>query len=374
MLPARPAVPLALRAPPGAAERVGNDRLTIEVRPPFRMDLTVWALRRRPHNTVDAWDGTTYTRTLVSGGVALQVAVRREQDRGARLVVEVRPRGRRPNEAAIEEARGVVERMLGVHVDLSGFYELAAADDRLAALALRFRGMRPPRFPSVFEALVNAVACQQLSLDVGIHLLDRLAAAYGPRVALDDAGAGFPAAERLAAAAPEDLRRLGFSSAKAATLVELSQRVATGALELESLVEVDDAEATAALVALPGIGRWSAEYVLLRGLGRLEVLPGDDVGARNSLRRCFGLPSSAGYDEVAAMAERWRPYGGLVYFHLLLDGLARSGLLGEALDTPGLRVEGGRTGEPGAAPAGASEQTSRSGQTGRSGQAGREVA
>ena len=360
---------------------MGIERFTIEVRPPFRLDLTVWALRRRPHNTIDAWDGTTYTRTLVSGGAALQVAVRQEQGRGARLVVEVRRRGRRPPEAAVEETRRVVERMLGVGVDLSGFYELAAADDRLAALALRFRGMRPPRFPSVFEALVNAVACQQLSLDVGIHLLDRLTAAYGPRVALGDAGAGFPAAERLAAAAPEDLRRLGFSSAKAATLVELSQRVATGALELESLTEIDDSEATAALVALPGIGRWSAQYVLLRGLGRLEVLPGDDVGVRNSLRRRFDLPSSAGYDEVAAMAERWRPYGGLVYFHLLLDGLARSGRLGEDLVTPGLRVEGGRRREPGAAAAGADGRaSSRAGVDGRAsrragadGRASREV-
>ena len=240
---------------------MGIDRFTIEVRPPFRLDLTVWALRRRPHNTIDAWDGTSYTRTLVSGGVALQVAVRQEQGRGARLVVEVRRRGRRPPEAAVEDTRRALERMLGVHVDLSGFYELAAADDRLAALALRFRGMRPPRFPSVFEALVNAVACQQRSLDVGIHLLDRLAAAYGPRVALDDAEAGFPVAEHLA--------------------------------------------------------------------------EGDDVGARNSLRRRFDLPSSAGYDEVAAMAERWRPYGGLVYFHLLLDGLARSGRLGEAAGVGG---------------------------------------
>jgi len=60
------------------------------------------------------------------------------------------------------------------------------------------------------------------------------------------------------------------------------------------------------------------------------VLPGDDVGARNNLRRRFGLAEDAGYDAVASLSRRWQPYAGLVYFHLLLDALAARGYLGEA--------------------------------------------
>lgn len=322
---------------------MGTARFTIEVRPPFRLDLTVWALRRRPHNTIDAWDGTTYTRTLVAEGTPLLVAVRQQTDGGprrVRLAVELRRRGEAPSEAGRAEVRRTLEQMLGLGIDLVGFYELAAADDRLAGLAKRFRGVRPPRFASVFEALVNAVACQQLSLTVGIHLLDRLAAVYGPEVALRGARPGFPTAERLAAAEPSHLRRLGFSLTKARTLVGLARRVAAGTLDLDALAQADDEAATAALVALPGIGRWSAEYVLLRGLGRLGVLPGDDVGARNNLRRRFELPASAGYDEVVALAEGWWPYGGLVYFHLLLDALAVAGHLEAAAPAPAPSAEG----------------------------------
>ena len=306
---------------------MGIARFTIEVCPPFRLDLTVWALRRRPHNTIDAWDGTTYTRTLVADASPVLVAVRQEggEPEGVRLGVEVRRRGEAPSEAGIGEVRRTLERMLGLGVDLAGFYELAAADERLAGLAGRFRGVRPPRFASLFEALVNAVACQQLSLTVGIHLLDRLATVYGPEVGLRGAMPGFPAAERLAADEPSHLRRLGFSVAKARTLIGLARGVVSGTLDLDALARADDDHAAAVLVALPGIGRWSAEYVLLRGLGRLGVLPGDDVGARNNLRRRFELPASAGYDEVAALAKGWWPYGGLVYFHLLLDALARGG-------------------------------------------------
>ena len=315
---------------------MGIARFTIEVCPPFRLDLTVWALRRRPHNTIDVWDGTTYTRTLVADASPVLVAVRQEggQPEGARLGVEVRRRGEAPSGAGVVEVRRTLERMLGLGVDLAGFYELAAADERLAGLAGRFRGVRPPRFASVFEALVNAVACQQLSLTVGIHLLDRLAAVYGPEVALRGATPGFPSAQGLAAAEPSHLRRLGFSVAKARTLTGLARGVASGTLDLDALAQADDEHATAALVALPGIGRWSAEYVLLRGLGRLGVLPGDDVGARNNLRRHFELPAPAGYDEVATLTKSWWPYGGLVYFHLLLDALARGGHLAAAAADP----------------------------------------
>ncbi len=308
---------------------MGIARFTIEVRSPFRLDLTVWALRRRSHNTIDAWDGTTYTRTLVADASPVLVALRQGSGESevVRLGVEVRRRGEVPSETAVAEVRRSLCRMLGLGVDLAGFYELAAADERLAGLAEHFKGVRPPRFASVFEALVNAVACQQISLTAGIHLLDRLATVYGPEVRLRGAMPGFPTAERLSAAEPFHLRRLGFSLAKARTIIGLSRDVCSGSLDLDALAQTDDERAFSVLVSLPGIGRWSAEYVLLRGLGRLGVLPGDDVGARNNLRRRFELPASAGYGEVAALAKDWWPYGGMVYFHLLLDGLAQGGHL-----------------------------------------------
>ena len=85
-------------------------------------------------------------------------------------------------------ARSTLDRLLGLSVDLSSFATMAATDPLLAPLAGRMRGLRPPRFASVFEALVNGVACQQLSLAVGIHLLNRLAADYGRPVSDDRAG------------------------------------------------------------------------------------------------------------------------------------------------------------------------------------------
>jgi DNA-3-methyladenine glycosylase II len=220
-----------------------------------------------------------------------------------------------------------LDRLLGLSIDLSAFAEMAAGDSLLGPLAVRMRGLKPPRFPTVFEALVNAVACQQLSLAVGIQLLNRLTDRHGRAWEDADGPRAFPDPERLAGLRPDDLRHHGFSLTKARSIIEAARAIVDGDLDLERLGQLDDAEVIERLTRLHGIGRWSAEYVLLRGLGRLHIFPGDDVGAHNKLRRLFQIEARLDYDAVGQLVGRWDPYAGLVYFHLLLDSLATAGLV-----------------------------------------------
>jgi len=131
----------------------------------------------------------------------------------------------------------------------------------------------------------------------------------------------------LAGADPENLRRLGFSRSKGRTLVDLAQGIAQGRLDLKKLDTLDDEQAVKYLEALRGIGRWSAEYVLLRGLGRWRIFPGDDVGARKRLQAWLELPEPLDYQETGRLLARWQPFGGLIYFHLLLSHLVEEGYL-----------------------------------------------
>jgi DNA-3-methyladenine glycosylase II len=259
----------------------------------------------------------------VDGGpVALSVS----QDDGVEAPsLSVAIAGRRIDRRAELAARLALDRLLGLRADISGFAAMAAQDPLLGPLANSMRGLRPPRFPTVFEALVNGVACQQLSLAVGIHLLNRLTADRGQPTAEDPRGPrSFPGPEQLASVQPNELRRHGFSSAKARTIVETARAIVTGSLDLEALQGLDDQESIGRLMSLRGIGRWTAEYVLLRGLGRLHVFPGDDVGAHNKLRRFLDIEGRLDYDDVARLVARWQPYAGMVYFHLLLDSLAEA--------------------------------------------------
>jgi DNA-3-methyladenine glycosylase II len=175
-------------------------------------------------------------------------------------------------------------------------------------------------------AAPNGIACQQLTLTLGILLLDRLASLCGPALDKDGQCAhAFPRPEDLANCDSRTLRRLGFSLHKAQAIVESARAICDGQLNLEALADVSDDAAVAFLRELRGVGRWTAEYVLLRGQGRWHVFPGDDVGARNSLVRWLGLSASPDYEEVHRRLARWSGYGGLLYFHLLLNRLAQSG-------------------------------------------------
>jgi DNA-3-methyladenine glycosylase II len=301
---------------------------------PFRLDLTAWALRRRAHNTIDRWDGRVYRRALSLDGEAVALSVIQDGPLDApRLAMTLS--GGQIDRRAATIARETLDGLLGLTVDLSAFATMAAGDPLLDRLSRRLRGLKPPRFPTVFEALVNGIACQQLSLDVGIHLLNRLTTARGRPVPEDADGLrAFPGPRDLASAAPAELNGMGFSSAKARTIVETAEAVVHGDLDLESLGGLDDRTVVERLTSLRGVGRWTAEYVMLRGLGRLHVFPGDDVGARNKLGRFLDIDSPLDYEGIARLLARWNPFAGVLYFHLLLDSLCEAGLVSTASVAP----------------------------------------
>ena len=307
-----------------------SSRLIVRPVAPFRLDLTVWALRRRGRNAIDRWDGTTYRRVVVIGGRPTELAVRQAGSLAEpRLIVTTVPPPR--TSSGRRRVRSIVDCLLGPRIDLAEWYRLAERDSRLRILAERFRGVKPPRFPSVFEALVNAFACQQLSLEVGLELLNRLAVVCDVRRGpATDGHYGFPSPRVVALAPPAKYQAIGFSRQKVRALLTLARAIERRDVDIETLSRKDDATVCGQLLALRGVGRWSAEYVMLRGLGRLHVFPGDDVGAQKRLAAWLGRPAPLDYAGVRRAVAPWQPYAGLVYFHLLLDGLSNAGVLDSA--------------------------------------------
>jgi len=303
---------------------MGSFTFVLKPKPPFRLDLTVWALRRRARNVVDQWDGTTYRRALVINNTPLEIAVRQagSMDHPDLITALNGP----PGPIVRTKVSHLLTQMLGLGIDLVPFYRKAKHDRRLAPLVEEFRGLKPPRFPSVFEALVNGVACQQLSLTVGIELLNRMARECARAIIPSEASQpAFPTPENLAHLNAHRLRHLGFSYGKARALLGLSRGILKGDIHLEGLDDIDNNGAVRRLMNLHGVGRWTAEYALLRALGRIDVFPGDDVGAGNRLARWLGHKDPLDYPGVRRAVQRWRPYAGMVYFHLLIAGLAESG-------------------------------------------------
>ena len=286
----------------------------------------MWVLRRRPENLIDRWDGTTYRRVVVVNNSAFEISVAETAKHSDQLRVSIE--GDPPDHRTKQLIKQAVENALGVCADFHDFYRVAARDPKLALLVARFRGMKPPRFYSIFEGLINGIACQQLSLSLGIQLLNRLAKNFGIGVGQGNSlSYAFPRPQDLAHLKPTAIRKLGFNLPKARAIIEISRASVDGRLDLEALCALSDEEALQRLMELRGVGRWTAEYTLLRGMGRWHIFPVDDQGARNGLVRWLHLRKPLDAVHAQQLLMRWKPYGGLIYFHMLMNGLDEAGYL-----------------------------------------------
>jgi DNA-3-methyladenine glycosylase II len=174
----------------------------------------------------------------------------------------------------------------------------ALADEPIFAAILARAG--PPRFRrrrNGFETLLHIILEQQVSIDAAAAMFRRLNDECRP---LDPAG--FLALDEAT------LRRCGFSRQKAAYGRGLADRVASGILDFARLAAAPDDEALAALIALKGIGRWSAEVYLIFALGRADVWPAGDLGLQLGVAADLGMPARPDERELRTMGERWRPW------------------------------------------------------------------
>src|SRR5581483_7627132 len=116
-----------------------------------------------------------------------------------------------------------LERLLGLHIGLTEFYQFAMHHRQLGTLAQRFKGVKPPRFATVFEGVINAMACQQLTLTLGVRLLNCVAAACGTAFGEgNEAAHAFPRPMDLAGMSPAALRQFGFSRQKGRAMIDLA--------------------------------------------------------------------------------------------------------------------------------------------------------
>jgi len=289
--------------------------MRLEVDPPFRLLATVRLLQRRPRNPVDRWEEGAWLRLLDRREGPLAIAVRQT----APDALELRFPGRRPADREAREVAALVRRTLGLDVDLAPFRRAARKDPRIARLML---GVRPPRFTSLFEAILGVVPFQQLSLDAGVTLFARVVERYGPCEEIDSVRLyAAPRPQAIAEASFDELRALGLSGAKVRALQRAATAILEGRIGDEAIEELPTPEARTLLRKLPGIGPWSADLVLLRGFGRLDAFPPGDVGVARGLTDFLGAPPSR------ELLDAFAPQQGMLYYVALLSRLQARGLL-----------------------------------------------
>lgn len=161
--------------------------------------------------------------------------------------------------------------------------------------------------PNIFETLVDAIISQQISVKAADAIAARLRAAT-PN--------GLITPEALLSLEHDSLRAVGLSNPKAHYIRDLTERVASGQLELELLSGLEDEEVIKQLVAVKGIGRWTAEMILMFSLGRVDVLPVDDLGFVEGVREAYGLETRPTRKEMLERGEAWRPYRSIATWYM----------------------------------------------------------
>jgi DNA-3-methyladenine glycosylase II len=186
---------------------------------------------------------------------------------------------------------------------------LKRSDPALACVIARVGRCRfvPRAEGTHFDALVRAIVYQQLSGKAAATIHGRLHGLYGARA---------PRPAELLDTPDEDLRGVGLSRQKLGYLKDLAEHVDSGALPLDAVDELDDDEIMRSLVAVKGVGRWTAQMFLMFRLGRPDVFPELDLGIQKAVQRMQGLEALPAPKRTAEVGEAWRPYRTIASWYL----------------------------------------------------------
>jgi len=287
------------------------DRLIASIKPvpPFNFELTAgYHTYFQSRYGTDTMEDSVYRRLLDLDDKLVLASVRSIGTLDApELALELQGPELSPDD--VESATDRVSWLLGVDQDLAPFYELGRADQAMAGLVEQFYGLHLPHTASVFEALVLAVLGQQISTSVARIIRTLLIETFGPSAEFDgETYYAFPRPASIWASSPAELHTMKLTQRKSEYVHGLAGSALDPEMGLERLEELTDQEIVEKLVALRGVGMWTAQWALIRAVGRPDALPLGDLALRRVVSRLFMDGEDVNDAKVEEIAQRWSPY------------------------------------------------------------------
>lgn len=274
-----------------------NNQAVLSFPGPLDMAGSLSFLGRNGDDYLDRWDGERWVRTLTSGPRSIPFSCRLSGTIDQPLM-EVRAQD--PGDLAeVREAAGQSFLLPG-----RGFGALLKEDPVLARLNKKFPGIRQVRQFDLFYGLLRTISAQQINLRWAATLRRRLAEPYGKKLLVGDDFVYSLRPEVLSKARVQDLRALQFSTHKSESILAVAEALAGGEFSQKKLTQMSDSDAMEALTQLRGIGPWSAEWILVRCLGRSRVVAGD-LGVRKAVAKAYLGKETAGEEEVRRTVAHW---------------------------------------------------------------------
>jgi DNA-3-methyladenine glycosylase II len=289
--------------------------LYIEPRPPFDFDLQ-WRFFSWDKPSPEVYENGVWRRALRVDGELLPVRV---ESIGVvekpKLNVDVLFGA---DEHQIEKISEKLRWIFNSEMDLTRLYGFMDKDRKLREVKQRLYGLKPANYASVFEGVVKTIIQQQISLIGSMYITSRLILRFGGSVRVGDEWFyEFPSPSVLAEAPLAELRECGLSRQKSLYIKGLSGMVEEG-LNLEDIKRLPPEQAIEELMKLKGVGRWTAELVVVTSTECKEVLPADDLGVRRAVSTFFSRELMSG-DDVRKVSEGWGEFKALVAYYLICD-------------------------------------------------------
>lgn len=261
-----------------------------------------------------------FSQVIRVGGDPVVIRIRDVGENGDTvLAVDILPGGKECEHCG-GDMRGCISHLLGLDDDLNRYYRATESDPVLARINSALFGLKMPSSETVFEALVTSIIEQQISTPVARKIEARLVKRFGEEVkAAGTIYHAYPRPEDLADADPAEIRACGISSRKGEYILSVACMVRDGTLDPESLKGKCDSDSLVRdLCRIRGIGRWTAEFVLLRGLRRLDSFPADDLGIRRALGHLYCPGEEVSPARAREISRQWGGWKGLAAYYLLV--------------------------------------------------------
>lgn len=216
-------------------------------------------------------------------------------------------------------AQELIEYIFNLKLDLQEFYHQIQNDPIMQKITSQLCGFKYPTTPTAFESLIDSIVEQQISIKIARTIEERLVQKFGDKVEIDgEYFYAFPTPQNIDAASINDIRSCGLSQRKAEYIYGAAHHIINGELDLEGMKNNSDPEvAIAELDKIRGIGVWTAELTLFRGIQRLDILPADDFGIRRAISKYYRNGNPIKAPQAREISKAWGKWQGLAAFYLL---------------------------------------------------------
>ncbi|HWO77317.1 MAG TPA: DNA-3-methyladenine glycosylase [Bacillus sp. (in: firmicutes)] len=223
-----------------------------------------------------------------------------------------------PSSNTYEEIAEYIWEWFDFDQDLNGFYQAASKDEMLQSLIAKYKGLRVIGIPDLFEALTWAIIGQQINLGFAYTLKKRFVEQFGESLTFEgDTYWLYPSYEKIAQIRVEELRGLQFTRRKAEYIIGVARAMANGKLTKASLLQQKEYQPIKkSLMAIRGVGAWTADYVMMKCLQIPDAFPIADAGLHQALKLQLGLKQKPAIEEINVIAANWENWRAYATFYL----------------------------------------------------------